>query len=59
MKIEFIAQQTDLLLVGARHGRFCIGIFLVFHQFVIGVCMFFGQKTDVSDVLLQRSVLLD
>ncbi len=57
MKIEFIALQTDLLLVGARQSRFCIGVFLFFHRFVIGVCMFFGQQTDVSDVLLQRSVL--
>lgn len=59
MKIEFLAQQTDLPLVGASHGRFCIGLFLVFHQFVISVCMFFGQQTDVSDVLLQRPFLFE
>lgn len=59
MKIEFLAQQTDLLLVGASHDRFCIGLFLAFHRFIIGVCMFFGQQTDVSDVLLQRPFLFE
>lgn len=54
MKIEFLSQQTDVLLVRASRGKFWIEIFLVFRWHVIGFWFLLGsgKQPDVGDVLL-------
>lgn len=57
MKIEFLSQQTDLLLVGASRGKFWIGILLVFHWHVIGFCFYLDLVNSLTFVMFCYEVL--
>lgn len=57
MKIEFLSQQTDLLLVGASRSKFWIEILLVFHWHVIGFCFYLDLVYSLLFVMLCYEVL--